>query len=143
MTRMACLVAALALPFSAPAVELSLYSSNSEPQAYINIEQGNVIYLWDGRPAGYMVIEGSKAALVYGFNGKHLGWFVDGALYGADGRAFCALSSKVTTPASEPPRGLKHIVPLKSPPEPAPPEPSFQDQWGHLPCDIVLYIGRL
>ena len=50
--------------------EISLFNSNGEAVAYIAVDDDLTIYLWSGDPVAYIDDED-----VYGFNGKHLGWF--------------------------------------------------------------------
>ena len=70
------------------AAEISLYDLRGEAIAYINTEEENTIYLWDGDAVAYYE-DGS----IWGFNGKHLGWFDrsiitnhDGDIVGRPGR---------------------------------------------------------
>ncbi len=62
-------------------MEETLYSVNGEPVAYISDALTKAIYLWDGHPVAYLY-----DYHVYGFNGLHLGWFIDGIVYDADGK---------------------------------------------------------
>ena len=55
-----------------PNMEKTLYDTQGEPVAYISDHLNMVIYLWDGHPAAYLY-----DYHVYGFNGQHLGWFLD------------------------------------------------------------------
>ena len=34
------------------------------------------IYMWSGEPVAYLMNDSAGGYHVYGFNGKHLGWFV-------------------------------------------------------------------
>jgi hypothetical protein len=60
--------------------EFSLYDSRGEAAAFIDPEHDTTIYLWSGKPMAYL-----DKNSVYGFNGKHLGWFIKGAIYDHDG----------------------------------------------------------
>jgi hypothetical protein len=57
-------------------VEETLYDINGTPVAYINYDDENTIYLWNGTPVAYLCSDKT----IYGFNGKHLGWFEDGII---------------------------------------------------------------
>ena len=54
-------------------MEETLFDILGNPVAYISYKDGT-IYMWDGRPVVYL--EPDKT--LYGFNGKHLGWYEDG-----------------------------------------------------------------
>ena len=55
-------------------MEETLFDILGIPVAYISYDYSNAIYLWDGRPVAYL--EPDKT--IYGFNGRHLGWFING-----------------------------------------------------------------
>jgi len=79
--RRALLLAVILLPLwmlisNAYAREISIYDSEGEAVAYIDTSEDFTIYLWKGKPVAYL--DGSS---VYGFNGKHLGWFKDGIIW--------------------------------------------------------------
>jgi hypothetical protein len=61
-------------------MEQTLFNENGEPVAYISNDQLRTIYLWDGHPVAYLY-----DYHVYGFNGRHLGWFINGVVYDSDG----------------------------------------------------------
>jgi sugar/nucleoside kinase (ribokinase family) len=61
-------------------MELTLYDTTGQPLAYIADHGENSIYLWKGHAVAYIDREN-----LYGWNGKHLGWFVDGVLYDQKG----------------------------------------------------------
>lgn len=64
-----------------PYREINLYDSSGSATAYIDdYVADQVIYLWDGRPEAYLI-----QTDVYGFNGKHLGWFEKGILHDNNG----------------------------------------------------------
>ena len=55
-------------------MEESLFDVMGTPIAYISYDEENTIYMWDGRPVAYL----EPNRTIYGFNGKHLGWFESG-----------------------------------------------------------------
>jgi hypothetical protein len=59
----------------------TLFDKNGNPVAYIAEDYNRTVYLWDGSPVAY-IYEGEH---VYGINGRHLGWWLDGILYNVDG----------------------------------------------------------
>lgn len=60
----------------------TLFDKNGEAVALLSEDHNRTIFLWDGRPAAYLY----EDRHVYGFNGRHLGWFVQGVLFDHDGR---------------------------------------------------------
>ncbi len=78
------LISLLALCFiQTKAQEISLFNSNGSPVAYVDTDDDDLtIYLWSGKPVAY--ISGDN---IYGFNGKHLGWWVKGIIRDHDGDA--------------------------------------------------------
>ena len=59
----------------------TLFDKDGNPVAYIADDYNKTVYLWDGSPVAY-IYEGEH---VYGINGRHLGWWLDGILYNVDG----------------------------------------------------------
>ncbi|WP_460090641.1 4-fold beta flower protein [Pseudomonas sp. S2_E02] len=57
-------------------MEVTLYDSAGHPVAYIADDGDKSIYLWKGHAVAYISEE-----KIYGWNGKHLGWFVNGVLF--------------------------------------------------------------
>jgi len=62
-------------------MEETLFDSHGNPVAYINHDDEATIYLWDGTPVAYI----SDNNTIYGFNGKHLGWFEEGIVRNLSG----------------------------------------------------------
>ena len=74
-------------------MEKTLYNANGEPVAYISGGLTKAIYLWDGHPVAYL-----NDYHVYGFNGLHLGWFIDAIMYDADGKRIGFTSKSCPVP---------------------------------------------
>jgi 4-fold beta flower protein len=62
-------------------MDTTIYDKNGEPVAYVADDYSGTIYLWEGEPVAYVYEE----VHVYGFNGRHLGWFRNDVLYSPDG----------------------------------------------------------
>lgn len=60
-------------------MEISLYGTDGKPTMYI-ADDGETIYNWDGYAVCYLVDD-----QIYGWRGKHLGWFSNGIVYNMDG----------------------------------------------------------
>lgn len=100
---------------------LDLYDSNGRATAYVAADEDSTIYLWSGRPVAYL--EGNS---VYGFNGKHLGWFIKGVIYDNDGNPVAATPENFRSRVDPAPiKGLKQLKPLKELRELKPLKPIF------------------
>lgn len=89
-------------------MEISLYNKNGKPVAYISGD-GETIFLWDGRPVAYL-----QEDKVYGWNGRQLGWFVNGTIFDIYGlrAGFIKTRSPIPTDA-EPVKSLQQVKPAK------------------------------
>jgi hypothetical protein len=105
--------------------EITLYGASGKPVAYIADDDDSTIYLWSGKPVAYL-----KSEDVYGFNGKHLGWFVKGLIYNHDGEIVGATRSRLKVAAQVSPiKSLKELKPLKGLKELKPLKPIFSMSW--------------
>ncbi len=87
-------------------MEETLFNSKGEPVAYIFSDMNKTIYLWDGHSVAYLY-----SYHVYGFNGRHLGWLINGIVYDPDGNRIGFNSA--TCPVAvykEPSKGKKYPV---------------------------------
>ena len=124
--------------------ETALYSSNGIPVAYITLERGDenpVIYMWSGKPVAYLSSASGVGLSVYGFNGKHLGWFVKGVMRDHDGDAACGVRSSVNSPKVEPFKAFKQFKPFKAFKQFEPARPSFSQKWSPTTCSVFLFEG--
>ena len=119
--------------------ETLLFSANGEPQAYISFSEDEpAIYMWSGKPVAYLASRVGGAFNVYGFNGKHLGWYVNGVIRDHRGRPVCVVYRVVPNPKPQPPRSQKQLLPQKLPKQVAPLRPLYKRQWSPLPCGLFL-----
>jgi hypothetical protein len=66
-----------------------LYDGRGQPTAYFEDDGERLIYLWSGYAVAYLVGD-----LVYGWNGRHLGWYREGVLYDTLGRRVGSLGEQ-------------------------------------------------
>jgi len=71
-------------------MEIILYSNLGEPVAFIDSDEGNLIYNLKGEPISYIYND----SLIYSFKGSHLGWLEAEVLYDADGQIVGSFESK-------------------------------------------------
>jgi hypothetical protein len=70
---------------------------------------------------------------VYGFNGKHLGWYENGAIVDHDGNVVLSPAIAFRKPVQTAPvRGLKGVTPSKGPKEAKPLMPTLASAWSDL-----------
>jgi hypothetical protein len=119
--------------------EVSLFDATGKPVAYIAEEL--TIYLWPGTPVAYLHPDSGKVH-IYGFNGKHLGWFVKGIVRDHDGNAVGAVKEVFSSPVEyEPYKSYKQYKPYKSYQEYAPYQPYLSRNWSDMPLRLFLIQG--
>lgn len=120
---------------------LSLFDSTGKPIAYIG--EALTVYLWSGKPLAYLTEDREGGFHIYGFNGKHLGWFVKGIVRDHRGNAVGGIEDVFSSPTKlEPLKGLKELMPLKSLSELAPLRPLFAREWSDIPLKLFLLAGE-
>ncbi len=122
--------------------EVSLFSGKGKPAAYVAVDDGMTIYLWNGKPVAYLDPDkGAGGFHIYGFNGKHLGWFVQGVVRDHDGAAACAVKERMKSTEFEPFKAFKEFKPFKAFKEFAPIRPAFSNSFGTVTCSLFLAEG--
>lgn len=134
-----CLLALSPSPVFAQ--EISLFDSSGNAAAYISAPEKLTIYLWSGEPVAYLDAASTGVVHVYGFNGKHLGWFENGIVLDSSGNAACVTKDAMSGTNYEPYKSYKQYKPYKSYKEYAPYKPHFSQRWSNLPCIIALGLG--
>ena len=141
----ACLILFMIFSVSgACANERSLYDFWGNPVAYISAEPDSPIYIWDGLPLAYLEKNGTYYN-VYGFNGKHLGWFENGVIWDHKGRKVGFVKGAPNTHVitrAELEKGSKKPKPEKMEKEPEPVKPSTQHIWSNVTLTSFLYNGQ-
>ncbi len=121
---------------------ISLYNDSGKPVAYIDLEDERTIYMWNGTPSAYLESDPAGGFHVYGFNGKHLGWFVRGAVWDHDGDAACATKDLIQSPEIEGFKSFKKFKPFKSFKEFAPFRPTTSGTFGSTTCALLIAEGQ-
>lgn len=122
--------------------EISLFNSDGEAIAYVDSEDDDLtIYLWGGKPVAYLYKEGGEFH-VYGFNGIHLGWFIDGIIRDHKGNAVGATENATTMYTQyEPYKGYKEYKPYKNYREYSPYKPYLTSSWSSMNFKLFLLRG--
>jgi hypothetical protein len=137
----------LALPFvliAASALaddDVTLFDGAGKATAYIAVDDELTIYLWDGKPVAYLESDSEGGYHVYGFNGKHLGWFVRGVIWDHGGKASCATKETLQSTEFEPFKAFKQFKPFKAFTQFAPFRPALSSSFGDTPCRFLLVEG--
>ena len=126
-----------------PAVgeEIDLFNGAAEAKAYV--AEDLTIYLWSGEPAAYLDTGRSSTEVdIYGFNGKHLGWFRRGIVYDHEGYAVGAVRDAfISKPMFAPFKGFKQFKPFKMFKEFGPFRPFFTKSWSDTSLSRFLRQG--
>lgn len=120
------------------AQEISLFNTNGKAVAYIDtVDKDLTIYLWSGKPVAF--ISGED---VYGFNGKHLGWYAKGIVRDHKGDQV-GVTKKATNMYTEyePYKSSKQYKPYKGHKEYAPYKPYWSTSWSDTDLKIFLLQG--
>jgi hypothetical protein len=144
-TSLAIIVALTALISNIALVaddEVPLFNGKGGAAAYIAVGDEMTVYLWNGKPVAYLEPDkGGGGFHVYGFNGKHLGWFVQGVIRNHEGDASCAVKERLQSTESEPYKSYKEYKPYKDYKEYAPYRPAFSESFGAVTCSVFLSEG--
>ena len=127
--------------------ETTLFNAEGSPEAYISFSENDpTIYTWSGKPVAFLASSVGHDFNVYGFNGKHLGWFVDGVVRSHEGSPVCGVhrvARAVSLPKPGPLKSIKQLVPPIPSKELAPLRPLFRRQWSSTQCGLFLSEGAL
>ena len=121
--------------------EISLFGAKGNATAYI--AEDLTIYSWTGKPRAYLSKnEGKNGFHVYGFNGKHLGWFTGGVVYDHEGKAVGAVKEVFADGVEfEPFKAFKEFKPFKAFKEFAPFQPVLVKKWAGTSLKLFLMQG--
>ena len=75
------LLLSLCLATPALAEDTTLFDREGTPVAYIVWKDDTLIRLWEGEPVAKM-----KGQQIYGINGRHIGWIIEGIVRDLDGK---------------------------------------------------------
>jgi len=121
--------------------DVSLFTEEGEAVAYIGSSSEQTVYLWTGQPVAYLTVDEQGGHHIFGFNGTHLGWYVDEIFRDQNGDIACGTSELIQSTKLAPMKGYKKFKPLKSLREYLPPRPDFSNNFAKVPCHFLLYSG--
>ena len=121
--------------------EIAIFNSRGKAIAFLEVGEDQTLYMWSGKPVAYLHKE-NKEQHLYGFNGKHLGWYEEGILYTHDGDAIGFIEGAMTIFTEfEPIKGFKRFKPYKSFKEFPPFKPFFSKYFSKTPLTMFLLSG--
>ena len=106
-------------------MEKSLFNKNGDAVAYLTDDYNRTIYLWDGQQVAYLFNDRH----IYGANGKHLGWFIDGVIFNPGGERIGFTANTCPVPPSKEPIKLKKRF-----------KDEVQSRWKENPLPKLQYI---
>ena len=89
-------------------METTIYDIHRRARIYLADDADNAIYTWDGHAVA--CLDGEQ---VYGWRGRHIGWFVDGILYDGTGYRVGFTSETCTTAPYPEPTKYSRRTPAK------------------------------
>ena len=127
------------VPPSSVADALSFYDSQGKATAYIAVEDGLAVYMWSGEAVAYLAEDS-----FFGVNGKHLGWYQDGAIYDRAGAIVAVPAAALAqTPDPARPRSPRQQLPPAREREARPSKPVFGRSWSKTPAREFFLSGRI
>jgi len=70
-------------------MEITFYDKTGHPKIYLSTENDNSFYTWEGHAVAYVYED-----KIFGWKGKHIGWYNDGILYDLNGYRVCSIREK-------------------------------------------------
>jgi hypothetical protein len=117
------------------ASEIPLSNFSGQKIAYITSDE--TIYLWGGKPVAYLIADRTGGEDVFGFNGKHLGWFLKDTIWSHEGRPVC-IARQAQPHGLEPLKAAKGAIPAKAAREAVPVRPIFVEAPEDTACHAFL-----
>lgn len=123
---------------TAAAQEPALFNRDGKAIAYIDtVDKDRTIYLYSGEPVAII-----SEADVYGFNGKHLGWYEKGIVRDHEGKRIGNTKKAATGYIQyEPYKSYKRQKPYISHRSYPPYKPYFSDSWSDSSFETFLLQG--
>lgn len=124
------------------AQKVTLFDSKGNARAYIDYDEKETIFLWNGKPVAFLNNDGSDVC-VFGFNGNFLGWYEDGIIRDKNGDAIGVRKGAVNMVTSiEPIKGIQEITPIRPITSITPIKPFFSNNWSSKSLTEFLHSGK-
>jgi hypothetical protein len=120
-------------------VEQALFERTGHPIAYIADDGEDSVYLWSGDAVAY-VLEGR----VFGWNGRHLGFFVNGLVCDVGGRVVGSTAARCPGPVhAEPVKFTRREKRRKYSRYEASAFPTVSGEWASQSLKSLLVMGAV
>ena len=122
------------------AQQISLFNSQGEAVAYIDFQDNNTIYLYDGSPVGFLENDGCNYC-VYAMNGTLIGWYTGGIIYDRLGYPMVVSRGIVKMQLQREPEKLpkrKRVLDKNNPMIGCKEIPELRDSWSIHDFKIIL-----
>jgi hypothetical protein len=125
--------------------EYTIFDSSYKPKAYLIDTEGDLlIYSFEGIPYGFLEQSEGDDFVVYGKNGKHLGWLSEGWIYDKSGLIVGFLEGatkikRIKIPKKEQRQrfsfsALKELTDIR---------PNFNHKWSKIKLEELLNAGQI
>ncbi|WP_292943833.1 4-fold beta flower protein [Olleya sp. UBA1516] len=132
----------LLIALTMTAQETTLFDSQGNARAYIDYDDDETIYLWNGKAVAFLENDGSDMC-IFGFNGIFLGWYEDGIVRDKNGNAVGARDGATNMVTNiEPIKSIQEISPIRPITPITPIKPIFSNSWSSEPFTEFLYSGK-
>ncbi len=122
--------------------QITLFNSNGAAKAYIDYNEDATIFSWNGKPLAFLENDNNEIC-VFGFNGRFLGWYVDGIIYDKNGYAVGASKGSVNMLTNiEPIKSIQELRPIKPITPITPIQPILNNSWSSMSLIEFLYSGK-
>ena len=119
---------------------MNLFDKSGKAVAHLSEDQSHAIFLWEGLHIGVLV----EDRHVFGINGKHLGWFVDGIIYDPKGHRIGFAEGTCPVPVSKiTPKWSQRSKEKAMPKEKMPPIPNLTTQYSNQDFLEFLRAGEI
>jgi hypothetical protein len=121
-------------------LERAFFNKNGEAVAYLADDYDSTIYMWHGQQVAYLFNE----RMIFGINGKHLGWFIDGIIFNNSGERIGFISTSCpVAPSIEPVKPKKLIKYELQPRWKENPLPKLKYTSAHADLKEFLEAGKI
>ena len=120
-------------------MEETLFETDGTPVVYLAYDDENTFYLWDGTPVAYLESHNE----IYGYNGKHLGWYENGVIRDLTGKIVGYNKKTLPVfPEFENFKAFKKFKPFKSFKEFAKMKPTYSNNESNITLSQFLFSGK-
>lgn len=122
--------------------QITLFNSSGDAKAYIDYNEDATIFSWNGKPLAFLENDNNEVC-VFGFNGRFLGWYVNGIIYDKNGYAVGARKESVNMLTNiEPIKSIQELTPIRPITPMTPIQPILSNSWSTSSLIEFLFTGK-